>query len=252
MLKPLSTALIAASLAACGGGGDDAPAPQALLSDCAAPTTMVTGVSRYAATLQVPFRSGNTPLQGVGTREDHDTFAEPADFNGQRVLRNRTITTYTFTAPSALANAALSQVVDSYYVFNPDGNKTVYATATAQKWSDQDPVGIYVEAYDPPYVALGQSAVPPGASSRISTTAVWQSDDNGETTNGTRPYNVTQTYAGQEQVTVPGGTFTTCRMENEGADAQQTFWAIKGPQGIFVKLQSAGESAQLISFSGYQ
>lgn len=251
----------AASVLALGAcGGDDAPPstpePKQLLSDCPAFPTQAragTGTSVYA--VEELLNAVNMPsFWATGQRADQDTYFEPATLNGQPMRRERTQSTYTYESPQRVAGTKRYDVLDTYYTVNDDRTLSIHGAAYAYKWDTDEHATTVVTLYEPPYTLLGEAAVPPGTTVKTAFRSSWQRNDGAQTTSGTSDELFQHTYVGQEVITVPAGTFATCKTTLRFKDDStvESRWVQKGVYGPNLKTESQVTRQAVQSMSGYR
>lgn len=240
---------------ACGGGDDNddngvttpSPAPQALLSDCAPPSATGSRTATYAfQNYPVTLETTGEIVRATGEMESVDTWGEANTLANQAYLRDRRLRAINFSAPQPAAGNTLHRVEDVYFTPNADGTRGINVVAQSSVFTHVPAKRLStVNSYTPAYTSLGFAPVAPGyvATSQGSEETTIVAGSAAPTTSSGN-YQFSETYAGQETVTVPAGTFETCKVVDIALDG--TAWFQKGT-GLLVKSQGGnGTTFELV------
>lgn len=248
--------LFTATLAACGGGDDDSnkEPPVPLSSECTPPTTLVRGMSQYQIATESGWR---------GIRTDDDTWNEPVEFHGRRVVRNRSMQRTTYSAPANVSNRIYYQWRNIYFTWNADGSQTIYGSDYADNWdSDSDPDYFQSTVYDPPLVTKRYASLRPGDWFDSAVTGTVLTAEKGvTTTKQILNTSLRTTYHGQETIGVPAGALTSCHFTEQAGSTQITNSWVQRGTGIHTRREERGVDRagvpyvideQLTSTTGYR
>jgi len=179
--------------------------------------------------------------ESPGTETAETTVGGMTTFEGHQARETRTVRTgtvsgtggFTYTSTDLSYGARTSAFEVTQY-----GSTSALSVTTANNTFSSSSRTVL----SPPYVDARHSLVL-GAS-----TTTMQSGATTTTTNGTEatePFSliVTAKYVGQEQITVPAGTFTACKFEASynGSTDVSTHWFIAG-KGVLVKAVEMGQT----------
>ena len=242
--KPLglaAAALLAATLAACGGGGDDGPAspgtpgtpaPQAGSSaECATPVG-----TRYNAS----YRLSNAGNGAAGTVALQLSSDDPDELNGVKLLRQSQLAQFSYTAGPNAGRQFASATVGYYTQEHGTADVVHYADANSYTpWDRLDAVeSASATVYSPPWIDRLWSLTP-GQTSEVRITGTEQVQTQGQAAR-TAPVDYIRrtTYHGQETVDTPAGRYTACHftytMIEGNSRSEQHSWQAKG-SGVLVK-----------------
>ena len=244
--------LLVALLSACGGGGGD---------DDNGPPVAHNGPSSECDSKV--FVKGTVIAQWVqgdqrAEKRSTDTFNEPVQLNGRALLRHRTESVYTFSAPANLVGRQLFEVEDNYFLRNADGSRTFYSIATARRWDTETaPSETNATIFDPPYLDR-RMALQPGESTDIAYKGTQQTVRNGQTTTAPMSGAFRTTYNGQETMALlGGGSLATCKLTAQSSDGGSlTIWAAKDLEVLVKRLQTfpggVTQTEDMVSYTGYR
>ncbi len=239
VLFQLAAGLAAAALiTGCGGGSDgEAAAPSPAPAPAPAPGTAGSASECFN---EAQIKAGTTYLLNyvssgalTGTSSTSGTVGSATTFNGQaNVLPVTQTVTTQYTAPTAVSvnlqmtsyqriegfdvlsygsvgtlSAPVVGTVETRIVFNPAARDKRYTLSAGSTYT---------------LTQSGTTTVtPPGTSSSTTTSTL-------------------VTYVGQETITVPAGTYTTCKFTDTTAGATTTTWIVKG-KGVLAKSTTPSE-----------
>lgn len=268
--KNLAVLFAAASaLAGCGGGSDD-PAPAPVATPSPAPVAPAPSPSAPAPAPSAPAPSAPTPappapapvssaseclnpqLLAAGTSYQLDyavtgaltgtsrttgSIGAATSFNGVGGLSPVTQTTTTnYTAPVAV-NATVTltayQALDGLDILRYGSVGTVTAAGTTFE----------TRITNTPVERDRRYALAVGTTAAFVTNATTTVTPPGTSTSASTTTNVT--YAGQESITVPAGTFVACKFQSNTGGATTTEWIIKG-KGVLARSTSPSSSGEVV------
>ena len=219
------TALLAAMLAACGGGSNDNDndtAPRAGSSaECISPEGQ-----HYTARYRFSNSDGST---GTELREvNHD---QPATFNGQAMMMYTSVRQYIHNTDPNAGRSFGGALVSYYTQDGPAAPEVLYGWATLETpWEQLDQIRSSTLYTYSPAVSNNQWNLLPGQSQTLHYTGTAQTQAQGQPArNEVLDLTQTMTYEGQEEVDTPAGRFTACKFMANYLDAPNGFtWYAKG------------------------
>lgn len=215
-----------------GGGGSGDPSGTTLGNGCLDMNLATTAGTRVVVVLD-----GTSTAPSTKLLDTYDwTVTGPSTFNGTSATATRSV----FTSQNLTSGAKLSQTTVDYSVFDT-GTHTISQLGT----ESTSTVGGF--AFSSKFVAnpatlIEQWKLLPGKSLSYS----WAGLSSSAGTNAPISGSATIRFIGFETITVPAGTYETCRFESVMASAPSlvnTHWYIKGSLGAFARMESASPSS---------
>ncbi len=230
--------LAAAGLAACGGGGGSTGGDATsgggtgAGNDCMNFTLAATAGTKTVVVLE-----GTSAGQAGKVSNTYDwTVLGPATFEGQ----SRTATQSTVTIQALGSGAVTTQSTTDYALIDVNSQ-----TITQYGWDSSIKVGnatISTRFVANPPTVLQKWTLLAGQS----TTASWQGTSTTGAASGPLSGSATDRFVGPETITVPAGTYETCRYESVQAaqpNVTITYWYVKGTAAAFARMDSVSPTS---------